>query len=76
MPFRKNIGMNIATVVAVDAISAPHTCRVPSLTQPDDVLQHDNRRIQHHADGERQPGQGNDVQGPPGDIQHHECGQQ
>ena len=39
--------------------------RMPRLAQAVDVLQHDDGGIHHHADGEGDAGQGDDVDGPP-----------
>ena len=44
--------------------------------QPDDVLQHHDRRIEHHPHREGETGQGDDVEGPVRHIEHHEGAQQ
>ena len=45
---------------------------VAFLAQPVDVFQHDNGGIDHHADGESNPGQGNDVDRPSHEGHGHE----
>ena len=40
-----------------------------------DVLEDDDRVVDHPADGDREAAQGQDVQGDPGDLHDHERGQ-
>ena len=64
--------MNTASVVSVEATTAPQTSCVPltaavearlaQLVVAVDVLQHDDRVVHEHADGERQTGEADDVE--------------
>ena len=66
-------GRNIATVVIVEARSAGHTSCVPrlaatsrqfaALLQAQRVLEHDDPGIEHHADPEGEPRQGDHIEG-------------
>ncbi len=66
--------MKIATVVAPSMRAGPpipawvprseaSSPSRPQLTLPEDIFQHDDGRIEHHARGKCQSGQGDDVQG-------------
>ena len=64
-PSRKSSGTNTAMCVRIDARIADHTSSLPSIDAghpvlavvlhvPERVLQHDDRRVDNHADAERQ----------------------
>ena len=46
------------------------------LTQANDVFRNDDGRVQHHADGKCQSGQGNNIKRSSGQLQHDKCRQQ
>ena len=70
-PSMNRMGRKMAILVIVDANNAPTTCDGPSraalarrhagLTQPHDVLLHDDRRIQHETDCERETCERDDI---------------
>ena len=84
-PPAKPSGRKTATVVNVLAVIAPATSRGPcedgrhpvvaERPMAVDVLEDDDRIVDHPADGDREAAEGQDVQRDPGDLHDHERGQ-
>jgi hypothetical protein len=58
------------------ALQGRLVARLAGLAQPHDVLEHDDGGVQHHADGERQAREADDVDGAPSGVQRDERDQQ
>ena len=81
-PPTKPSGRKTATVVSVPTVIAPATSRGPLSDGRQavvaegpvavDVLEDDDRVVDHPADGDREAAEGHDVDGDPGDLHDHE----